>query len=136
MTAAKRRLGRGLEALLGPSTTEDAVQSGDLRHVPLDDIGPNPFQPRHVFDEQAITDLANSLRTSGLLQPVVLRPTEAGKYQLIAGERRWRAAQQLGWGEIGAVVREVDDRTLLSRAQKSSLPWWTRHCSGGLSLDQ
>jgi ParB family chromosome partitioning protein len=110
-----------LEALLGPSTTEDAAQSGDLRHVPLDDIGPNPFQPRHVFDEQAITDLANSLRTSGLLQPVVLRPTEAGKYQLIAGERRWRAAQQLGWGEIGAVVREVDDRTLLTLALVENL---------------
>jgi len=121
MTAAKRRLGRGLEALLGPSTTDDAAQSGDLRQIPLDHIVPNPFQPRHVFDEQAITDLANSLRTSGLLQPVVLRPTDDGKYQLIAGERRWRAAQQLGWGEIGAVVREVDDRTLLTLALVENL---------------
>jgi ParB family chromosome partitioning protein len=121
MTAAKRRLGRGLEALLGPSTTEDAEQSGDLRQIPLDDIGPNPFQPRHMFDEQAITELANSLRTSGLLQPVVLRPTDDGMYQLIAGERRWRAAQQLGWSEIGAVVREVDDRTLLTLALVENL---------------
>ena len=121
MTAAKRRLGRGLEALLGPSTTEDAAQSGDLRQIPLDDIGPNPFQPRHAFDEQAITELANSLRTSGLLQPVVLRPIDDGTYQLIAGERRWRAAQRLGWGEIGAVVREVDDRTLLTLALVENL---------------
>ena len=121
MSAAKRRLGRGLEALLGPSSTEDAERSGDLRQVPLGDIEPNPFQPRNAFDEQAIKDLANSLHTSGLLQPVVLRPTEDGRFQLIAGERRWRAALKLGWSEIGAVVREVDDRTLLTLALVENL---------------
>jgi len=122
MTAAgKRRLGRGLEALLGPTTTEEATESGDLRRVPIDRIRPNPFQPRNAFDEQAITELANSMRAAGLLQPIVLRPAGEGTYELIAGERRWRAARELEWPEIGAVVREVDDRTLLTLALVENL---------------
>ncbi len=122
MTAAgKRRLGRGLEALLGPATTAEASESGDLRRVPLDRIRPNPFQPRNAFNQQAITELANSMRTAGLLQPVVLRPSGDGTYELIAGERRWRAARELEWDEIGAVVREVDDRTLLTLALVENL---------------
>jgi ParB family chromosome partitioning protein len=122
MTAAgKRRLGRGLEALLGPTTTAEATESGDLRRVPLDRIRPNPFQPRNAFDEQAITELANSMRAAGLLQPVVLRPAGDGTYELIAGERRWRAARQLEWPEIAAVVRDVDDRTLLTLALVENL---------------
>jgi ParB family chromosome partitioning protein len=118
---AKRRLGRGLEALLGPSTAEEIADSGDLKQIPVDIIRPNPFQPRNAFDDQAIAELASSLRTSGLLQPIVLRPMTDGTYQLIAGERRWRAAQQLGWSEIGAVVRDVDDRTLLTLALVENL---------------
>ncbi len=122
MTAAgKRRLGRGLEALLGPATTAEASESGDLRRIPLDRIRPNPFQPRNAFNQQAITELANSMRTAGLLQPVVLRPSGDGAYELIAGERRWRAARELEWDEIGAVVREVDDRTLLTLALVENL---------------
>jgi ParB family chromosome partitioning protein len=122
MTAAnRRRLGRGLEALLGPTTTAEADESGDLRRVPLAKIRPNPFQPRNAFDKQAITELASSMRSAGLLQPIVLRPAEAGEYELIAGERRWRAAQQLNWSEIGAVVRDVDDRTLLTLALVENL---------------
>jgi ParB family chromosome partitioning protein len=122
VTAAnRRRLGRGLEALLGPTTTAEAQQSGDLRQVPITAIRPNPFQPRNSFDEAAITELAHSLRTAGLLQPVVLRPSEDGTYELIAGERRWKAAQELGWTDIGAVVREVDDRTLLTLALVENL---------------
>ena len=119
--SAKRRLGRGLEALLGPSTTEEVADSGDLKQIPVDIIRPNPFQPRNAFDDQAIAELASSLRTSGLLQPIVLRPMTDGTYQLIAGERRWRAAQQLGWSDIGAVVRDVDDRTLLTLALVENL---------------
>lgn len=117
MTAqSKRRLGRGLEALLGPTTTEQALESGELRQVPVDSIRPNPYQPRAAFDEQAIAELAASLKTAGLLQPIVLRPGAAGTFELIAGERRWRAARQLEWQSIGAVIREVDDRTLLTLA--------------------
>lgn len=122
MTASKKqRLGRGLEALLGPTTVVEARNAGTLREVSVNAIEPNPFQPRHTFDQAAIDDLANSLRSSGLLQPVVLRPLQAGTYQLIAGERRWRAAMQLGWKTIGAVLRDVDDRTLLTLALVENL---------------
>src|SRR5262245_14429969 len=106
----RRRLGRGLEALLGPSVAE-ARADGTLAMLPMGSIRPNPYQPRHVFDETALEELKESLRTSGLLQPIVVRPANDG-YELIAGERRWRAAERPGWREIGAVVRDVDDRTL------------------------
>lgn len=111
----KRRLGRGLEALLGPTTITEARAQGALTQLSVEDIRPNPFQPRKAIDEGALQELAESMKHSGLLQPVVVRPAEGG-YELIAGERRWRAAQRLGWQEIGAVVREVDDRTLLTLA--------------------
>jgi ParB family chromosome partitioning protein len=110
-----RRLGRGLEALLGPVTREAAQASGALRELPVSAIKPNPFQPRTTFDEQELQDLANSIGASGLLQPIVVRPKDAG-YELIAGERRWRAVQRLGWTNVSAVVKEADDRTLLTLA--------------------
>lgn len=113
----RRRLGRGLEALLGPTTTTaEARAEGALTQIPLDVIRPNPFQPRQEFDQEALDELARSMDRAGLLQPVVVRPAGAGHYELIAGERRTRAARQLGWEEIGAVVRDVDDRTLLTLA--------------------
>ncbi len=122
MTASgKRRLGRGLEALLGPTTLADAQAEGNLSQIPLTALRPNPYQPRHVIDEAQLADLVESMRRSGLLQPVVARPAEDGAFELIAGERRWRAAQQLGWAEIAAVVREVDDQTLLALALVENL---------------
>jgi ParB family chromosome partitioning protein len=84
-------------------------------------IRPNPYQPRHVFDERALDDLVASLRDNGLLQPIVVRPTDNEHFELIAGERRWRAAERLGWTRIPAVVREVDDRTLLTLALVENL---------------
>lgn len=114
MTETKR-LGRGLEALLGPVSREQAEASGALRELPLSSVKPNPYQPRTRMDEAELTDLASSMNASGLLQPVVVRPRDGG-FELIAGERRWRAAQQLGWAKIPAVVKEVDDRTLLTLA--------------------
>ncbi len=116
----RRRLGRGLEALMGPSIAE-ARAEGSLAMLPVGSIRPNPYQPRHVFDEAALEELKESLRTAGLLQPVIVRPAAAGGYELIAGERRWRAAERLGWKEIGAVVRDVDDRTLLTLALVENL---------------
>lgn len=117
----RRRLGRGLEALLGPSpSTSEARADGTLLHLPLEQIRPNPYQPRRAFDEDALQELATSLQTAGLLQPVVVRPADGG-YELIAGERRLRAADRLGWREIGAVVRQVDDRTLLTLALVENL---------------
>ncbi|HLB37820.1 MAG TPA: ParB/RepB/Spo0J family partition protein [Gemmatimonadales bacterium] len=114
-----RRLGRGLEALLGPALVE-ARPEGSARQVPLSALRPNPYQPRHDFPEEALAELTESLRTSGLLQPIVVRPAN-GHYQIIAGERRWRAAERLGWQEIPAVVRDVDDRTLLALALVENL---------------
>ncbi len=110
-----RRLGRGLEALLGPVSKEQAEREGSLRELPVSTIRPNPYQPRHRVDEEPLKELVASIEASGLLQPVVVRSKGNG-YELIAGERRWRAVQRLGWQRIPAVVREVDDRTLLTLA--------------------
>jgi ParB family transcriptional regulator, chromosome partitioning protein len=110
-----RRLGRGLEALLGPVSREQAERSGDLAELPLTAIRPNPYQPRHEIDEPALNELAASIEASGLLQPIVVRANN-GSYQLIAGERRWRAVQRLGWAKIPAIIKDVDDRTLLTLA--------------------
>ena len=114
MTETKR-LGRGLEALLGPVSREQAEASGALRELPLSSVKPNPYQPRTRIDQSELTDLANSMEASGLLQPIVVRPRDTG-FELIAGERRLRAAQQLGWARIPAIVQDVDDRTLLTLA--------------------
>ena len=111
-----RRLGRGLEALLGPISREESAASGGLKELPIGAITPNPFQPRRNFDEVQLKELADSIAASGLLQPVVVRARPEGRYELIAGERRWRAAQRLGWSRIPAVIRDVDDRALLTLA--------------------
>jgi len=111
-----RRLGRGLEALLGP-TREEAEREGSLVELPIHDIKPNPFQPRRTVDPTALEELVSSIKQAGLLQPVVVRRAPAnGGYELIAGERRLRACQQLGWERIPAVQRDADDRTLLTLA--------------------
>ena len=110
-----KRLGRGLEALLGPINKEAAIASGTLRDIPVGSIEPNPYQPRTTFNEEALSDLTDSIRASGLLQPVVVRQT-GNTYQLIAGERRWRAVQRLGWQTVPAVLKTADDRTLLTLA--------------------
>jgi ParB family chromosome partitioning protein len=119
MTETKR-LGRGLEALLGPITREQAEASGTFRELAVTSVRPNPFQPRTRVDEGALAELAASIEASGLLQPVVVRPAN-GAYELIAGERRWRAVQRLGWATVPAVVREADDQTLLTLALVENL---------------
>src|ERR1041384_2369212 len=89
---------------------------GEPKKRPMGAIAPNPFQPRRSFDETQLKELADSIAASGLLQPVIVRARPEGRYELIAGERRWRAAQRLGWSRIPAVVRDVDDRALLTLA--------------------
>ena len=111
----RRRLGRGLEALLGP-TREEAEKEGSLVELPLSQIRPNPYQPRQDVDPVALEELKASIRQAGLLQPVVVRTATDGGYELIAGERRMRACQALGWERIPAVKRDVDDRTVLTLA--------------------
>ena len=110
-----KRLGRGLEALLGSVSREQAEASGALRELPVSSVLPNPFQPRAQINEAELVELAASIEASGLLQPVMVRPRN-GKYELIAGERRWRAVQRLGWPKILAVVKDVDDQALLTLA--------------------
>jgi ParB family chromosome partitioning protein len=140
-TEKPRRLGRGLEALIAKAPTRAPVidqlprqeaaaavamaprePSTPYRTLPLGKIRPNPLQPRKEFREEDLADLEASLRVSGLLQPVTVRPSPKGEgFELIAGERRFRAAQRLGWTEIPAIVRDVDDQLLLSLAMVENL---------------
>src|SRR5437899_10421066 len=114
--AGRRRLGRGLEALLGP-TREQAEREGSLVELAIADIRPNPYQPRRDGDPAALDELQASMVQAGLLQAVVVRAAPGnGGYELIAGERRLRACQALGWERIPAVKRDVDDRTVLTLA--------------------
>lgn len=113
--SGKRRLGRGLEALLGPTNAGAGVRES-LIQLPVGSVTPNPFQPRRNFDEAALGELMRSIRRSGLMQPILVRPHEHGRYELIVGERRWRAVQRLGWSEITGIVRHVDDRLMLTLA--------------------
>lgn len=119
------RLGRGLGALLGDYIAEPENASA-VRRLPVTAVTPNPFQPRREFSEDELGDLAASMRENGLLQPIVVRPVAGsaggpGRWEIVAGERRWRAAMRLGWREIAASVREVDDRTLLVLALVENL---------------
>src|SRR2546428_881703 len=121
--AGRRRLGRGLEALLGP-TREEAEREGSLVELAIADIRPNPYQPRRDVDPTALDELKASILKAGLLQPVVVRAAPGGAnggFELIAGERRLRACQALGWEKIPAVKREVDDRTVLTLALVENL---------------
>jgi ParB family transcriptional regulator, chromosome partitioning protein len=104
----RRGLGRGLEVLIG-----GAASSPELVQLPLGSIKPNVRQPRRRFDAESISELADSIRTQGLVQPVVVRPLAGGTWELIAGERRWRAARAAGLATIPALVRETDDRDSL-----------------------
>ncbi len=106
-TEKRRGLGRGLELLVGgPGEPE-------LAHLPVETIHANPRQPRKRFDHESTSALAESIRSQGLVQPVVVRPRPAGGFELIAGERRWRAAQEAGIPTVPALVREADDRETL-----------------------
>jgi len=103
----RRGLGRGFEVLVG------GAGEPELAHLPVETIHRNPRQPRRRFEPEATTGLAESLKAQGMLQPVVVRPRAEGGYELIAGERRWRAAQEAGLATVPAIVREVGDRESL-----------------------
>jgi ParB family chromosome partitioning protein len=110
----KRGMGRGLEAIL--SVSGEAQTADELRELPVELIAANPNQPRRHFDEEALDALAGSLGERGVLQPVLVRPKPGGTYELVAGERRWRAAQIAGLTEIPALVRPRDDAATLELA--------------------
>ena len=104
MTGKRRGLGRGLDALIEPPKAE-------VRRLPVGQLVANRFQPRRDFDPAALAELADSIRVQGVVQPVVVTPSADGRYVIVAGERRWRAAQQAGLAEVPVVVRDVaDDR--------------------------
>ena len=119
--AKKRGLGRGLEALLGPKAAADAPAleaspDDTLRTLPVDAIAAGKYQPRKQWDEDKLAELAESIKAQGVIQPIVVRELSPGKFEIVAGERRWRASKEAGLAEIPAVVREVDDRTEVAMA--------------------
>jgi len=119
---SRKRLGRGLAALIGemdrPPVHADAHRQMSDGRVPIEFVSPNPKNPRRHFGDAELTDLAQSIREHGVVQPVVVRPApgQTGRFEIIAGERRWRAAQRAGLTEIPVIVREVNDRTALELA--------------------
>jgi ParB family chromosome partitioning protein len=108
-SAARRGLGRGLEVLIGGAEAGPT----QLAELPVDAVYANPRQPRRRFEPEATSGLASSIKQQGLLQPIVVRPRQAGGYELIAGERRWRAAREAGLETLPALVRDADDRDSL-----------------------
>jgi ParB family chromosome partitioning protein len=113
-TAPSRGMGRGLAAILAVS--DDAGDGGELREIAVELIAPNPHQPRERFDEDALQSLSESIAANGVLQPVLVRPLPGGTFELIAGERRWRAARLAGLEKLPALVRERDDAASLELA--------------------
>jgi ParB family chromosome partitioning protein len=122
-----RRLGRGLEALISTAKQQrdepPAVERtrSDLQRLRISEISPNPFQPRRIFTEAELSELEVSLKANGLLQPITVRTRSTGGWELVAGERRLRAASRLGWTEIPALIREFDDRAMLTLALVENL---------------
>jgi len=118
--ARRGGLGKGLGALIPPGG-EDGPDVGGVDELPIASIEPNRYQPRDYFDEEALGSLADSIRQVGVLQPILVRPSGEGTYELIAGERRWRAARRVGLQTIPALVRETDDSTALEHALVENL---------------
>jgi ParB family chromosome partitioning protein len=113
VASARRGIGRGLSAILPES---EATAAGELRELPVSLIKPNPSQPRTKFDEAALAALASSIEASGVVQPLLVRPLPDGSYELVAGERRWRAAQQAGIDKVPAVIRDQAEAERLQAA--------------------
>lgn len=137
MSAKKRGLGRGLDALLGsagsvneltnpaPTSISDRQQSG-LQHIAVDLIQRGTYQPRVHFEPESLQELANSISAQGVVQPIVVRPLQGGRFELIAGERRWRATQLAGLSEIPAVIKDLNDQSaaavsLIENIQRENL---------------
>lgn len=106
-----KRLGRGLAALMGDSAVPQSTSAPGVQQLPIDVLVPSPYQPRQEMDEEALQELADSIAQRGILQPLLVRPTpgQPGQYQIIAGERRWRAAQRVSLHEIPVLVRPLSD---------------------------
>lgn len=143
MQAQKKRLGRGLAALIGDDTSEAAVVQDirSLRHMPIELIHASPNNPRKHFADADLDELANSIREKGLLQPIVVRPRADGEYEIVAGERRWRASQRAGIHEVPVLIRELNDGealeiALIENIQRSDLNPLEEARAYGLLLEQ
>ena len=122
MAIKKRGLGRGLEALLGNNSSAtleaEAAQSEprELQYLPLDLVQRGKYQPRRDMDSEALEELAQSIKAQGVMQPIVVRPIGSGRFEIVAGERRWRASQLAGLDKIPAMVREIPDEAAIAMA--------------------
>ena len=117
MVSKKRGLGRGLDALLADVSQEEKVNLDDsLQHFPLDMIQPGKYQPRVDMSQESLEELADSIRAQGLVQPIVVRPVADGKYEIVAGERRWRASRMAGLEVVPVLIRDVSDRSAIAMA--------------------
>jgi ParB family chromosome partitioning protein len=141
--APKKRLGRGLAALIGDDTSEEAVvqDARTLRHMPIEMLKASPNNPRKHFADTELEELANSIRDKGLLQPIVVRPLGGGDYEIVAGERRWRAAQRAGVHDVPVLIRELSDGealeiALIENIQRSDLNPLEEARAYGLLLEQ
>ena len=125
MEQRRSGLGKGLAALLPPENVgtmgETPTTGAYLREVPVGNISPNPNQPRGRFDEEGLVELAQSIQELGVLQPILVRPLPDGRFELIAGERRWRAAKRCGLDTIPSVVRTTDDVASVEQALVENL---------------
>ena len=110
---SKKRLGKGLSALIN---SEDNIDQSRIEEIFIDQIEANPFQPRDDFDQKALNELANSIQEKGVIQPITVRKVKAEKYQIVAGERRWRASEIVGLKKIPAVIRDFNDQEMLEIA--------------------
>ena len=110
-TIKKKGLGRGLSALFGDSTPQTTTKNSETKRVSISDLTRNPYQPRETFNEFKLDELANSIKKNGIIQPIAVRPKklEAGKYEIVAGERRWLAAQKAGLNDIPVTVLDLSD---------------------------
>ena len=129
MAAKKKGLGRGLTALLGNSDVETMIKpknDDELRNIDVDLIERGPWQPREHFDEEALQELADSIAAQGVVQPIVVRQKADGRFEIVAGERRWRASQRAGLSQVPAVIKTFDDQTaaavsLIENIQRENL---------------
>ena len=116
MARPKGGLGRGLESLFADTGSTGGEQPGEVTTLPLGELEPDPSQPRKTFREETLSQLAKSIEENGLLQPIAVRPTLSGRYTIIAGERRWRAARMAGMTQVPVIIREVTDQQAMELA--------------------
>jgi len=116
MNTKFKGLGKGLSALIGDTSDVKSQENRDLNKVPIEFIKPNPNQPRKIFDKSSLEDLSQSIKVQGIIQPIIVRKKGENNYEIVAGERRWRASQLAKLHEVPVVIKDIDDKTALEFA--------------------